>query len=502
MGGGGNPYGGGQQASGNLTNRELVETVVGALIENNSIQAWGAVQGIFAGLTPTPLPRHESAEIIISKIFASEKLNPLMAQQLVMGTIVSAGAQPQDGESTMRLLSAVSASVAETYLKIGPSGGPGAGQASNNPAGYGYGTGMAANGGGGFDPAGYAAQMGGGSGGFGPPGAVGGVGGGRPGAAGSSPPPLVDLPEAAIPQAAKMLWGPQISQTVSGQLLAASGVDQALPLLTLASTVPTADVRNATFELYSKHHAAGASGLAGSGIYQTVACDPGQLAVLKSLPRPPAAARERANPNAPPVANPTESWTEVTRQYVYSLRERLSNVSDDQGLAFTGLQPIRLHRGAPDPEAAIQIVIPDDAASALGDAAPAETRVFYTRCRFTVERDRDKEQIAEHYQSRTKGVSHPDLQRGILWFDGVRQDTDGTVTTMDVIIQQGGGTTGGAVAGGGSGGFGPGAGFAPRGGAGGAAGDMFVVETIAVVTTDPAKRGTAASVTALEKPGK
>ena len=46
------------------------------------------------------------------------------------------------------------------------------------------------------------------------------------------------------------------------------------------------------------------------------------------------------------------------------------------------------------------------------------------------------QKVADHYEKRSKGIKREDRSNGILWYDGVRVDPDGTRVTMDVVIQQ------------------------------------------------------------------
>ena len=87
-------------------------------------------------------------------------------------------------------------------------------------------------------------------------------------------------------------------------------------------------------------------------------------------------------------------------------------------------------------EAAIAVVLPGPAGQGLGPAAPADTKVYYTRSRVAPTRASEMQKIVDHYESRTRGTRIEDRQKKILWYDGVKRNSDGTIETMDVVIEQ------------------------------------------------------------------
>lgn len=311
----------------------------------------------------------------------------------------------------------------------------------------------------------------------------------------------INVAEAAMLPVAKALWAPSTASQIASFLQAESSTESAKDLLAFASTIPSDEVRRATYSLLSKSHSQGASALIQSGLFRDFARDPGMLTVLKSLPR------QRPNPaaqGAAAPAGPGDSWVQATQDAVLSLRDRLVSVADNPELAFTGVTPVRLHKNAV-PDRSIRIVMPGKTAESLGDAVPAETKVYYSRVTVTPQRAKDMQDVVDHYEKRTKAYKREDRARGILWYDGVKLNTNGTRQSMDIVIEQAGnrpaanngfgGPPGGGGAGyeGGAGGTGGYPGAGPQGGGNAV---QYIVEVIVVVTKDPAKSADAAVTTA------
>jgi len=215
------------------------------------------------------------------------------------------------------------------------------------------------------------------------------------------------------------------------------------------------------------------------------------LAVLKALPRERPQTSRNAGANVAAVASPAASWTSATQETVLSLRDRLRKVADDPALAYTGQQPVRLHRGGV-PEKAIAVMLPGDSADVLGDAAPSLLKLYYTRLRVAPQTPLQQKDIADHYETRTKGYKRM-VGQGMLWYDGVKRNLNGTRTTMDVVIEKAQSANGGGF----SGGPGAGGGIGVGGGQGGGA-DQYTIEIIVVETRDPKDPPAGASVAAAD----
>ena len=167
---------------------------------------------------------------------------------------------------------------------------------------------------------------------------------------------------------------------------------------------------------------------------------------------------------------PLDPWSAASQQLVLAWRDRLKKTADSLP-KFDGDQPVRLHKNAVT-EISVVLTLPAGSKDFLGAAAPAETKVYYTRTTFTPANPKEQSQIAEHYEERAAGQRRADPQKGILWIDGVRTLSSGERRTMDVVIQQAANvpTQGGFVAGVGAGadlavvgGAGAGGGIAPTG---------------------------------------
>lgn len=554
--------------AGTLQNRALIETVVRALVQNNTPQAWQLIEGIGSGSKRTGLSAEDNTEIVLAAVFSAPEPNVQMAETLLASALNSAMQNPTQSGSTLRLLAAVNRAPADHFLNIG-SGNPPPAPIRNSGAGFGGQPGMqgmgfngeqgmegSAFGGqpgmqgsnleappglqgaslqgsgaqpqmsnfvnaqqtsdGGFNanpnmanygngsayagagaqtsqqmtaPTGYengGAYTDGSAQGFGAPGF-----GAQQQPMGPPPALRIDVAESMMLPVARLLWAPSTASQVASFLNGGASIESAKDLLAFASTIPNVEVRHAIFNLLSKTHSEGAGELIRSGLFSNVARDPGLLAVLKSLPRQ----RPKPATNNAAAAPPGfgDSWTRATQDLVLSLRDRLSGVADDPALAFDGVLPVRLHKNA-TADRSIRVIIPGKPAEGLEDATPAGTKVYYSRVTVTPQRPKDMQEVVDHYEKRTKAFKREDRARGILWYDGVKVNGDGSRQTMDIIVQQVGATQPanngfggqGAYEGGAGAGFG-GSGFQGGGPTGRSNVVQYTVEVIVVVTKDPSK---------------
>ena len=458
------------QNNGRLQDREIVEAVVQALVSNNSAPAWRTVKGILAGSIATPLAIEEVTEVVMGQAFSGDAVNPEMAQQLLATTVDNVIADPVQNAGSLRLLAAIAQNPTDHFLKLaelqravqttvqGNRGGPGgndqqAAMMENMEGNYEDGAGPGGPGG----PAGPGAGAGGG---ITPAAAI---------AIHAVSLPDVNVSEAAMLPVASILWKPSTVEMVAEQLKSAESPATVVDALAFASNIPSGQVRHAAYNLFLRSHDKGAVGMVSSGLFTSIARDPGILAVLKALPRQRPQSSRNAGANVAAVASPAESWTSATQETVLSLRDRLRKVADDPALTYTGQQPVRLHRGGL-PEKSIAVVLPGDSADLLGDAAPSPTKVYYTRLRVAPQTPLQQKSIADHYETRTNGLKRM-VGEGMLWYDGVKRNSNGTRTTMDVVIEKVQAAGGGGFSGG------------PGGGGGGAA--QFTIEIIVVETRDP-----------------
>ncbi len=477
--GGENPLqqGGGISAPiGSLTDRQLVEAVVEGLLENNSPEAWSTIHGILTDQVKSPLKPEESCELVVEQLF--QRLSDSSTNVKLTLTAIVNGSAPlpsANRSAALRTIAAVSAEVADTVLGI-PANARQSAAAAGSFAGSSYPGGLSGPGGipgnagmpgsglGGDMPGGDmpGGDMPGGDFGRGAPGGLGGLGGAPPVVVSGPPLRRIALEGAALQQAALFLWGPEMITVISDQLQAASDPDSAAAMVTLAACIPNETIRHALYEAFMRWHAAGANGLMATGLFDHNCHDPGILLVLKGLPRP----RPARNGAAPTP----DSWAIASSQAVINLRDRLRKAASTLP-RFEGNSPLRLHRDAVA-EVSIAMTMPGEFGAVLGTAAPAKTRVFYTKTTFMPTSVKEQTQVAEHYESRSSGIRRADPQRGLLWMDGAKTDASGVRRTMDVLIQQAG-QGGGAPGGGGFGG--------DQGGGG----TSFSIEVIVVESADP-----------------
>ena len=468
---------------GKLTNRQLVEAVVEGLLDNDSADAWSTIHGLLTDQVKSPLNPEDNSQLIVERLF--HRLNDSATSTKLTLTAIINGSAPLPAGSrsaALRTIASISAEVADTVLGVALPANQIADTAAGS-SGLGYPGGLPGTGGmPGIGGAGGAPGAGMGiDGGADLP--VGDFGSGNPGNApgfGNPPPVVVSGPPlrrialegAVLQQAALFLWGPEMISVISDQLRSASDPNSAADMVTLAACIPNQTIRHALHEAFMRWHAAGANGLMATGLFDHNCHDPGVLLVLKGLPRP----RPARNGAAPTP----DSWAIASSQAVLNLRDRLRKAATSLP-RFEGNSPLRLHRDAVA-EVSVVMTMPGEFAAVLGAAAPAKTRVFYTKTTFIPSSLKEQAQVAEHYESRSSGIRRADPQRGLLWMDGVRTDASGVRRTMDVLIQQAGQGSGA-----------PGDGFGGSLEAGG--GSSFSIEVIVVEAADPKELAPAVSST-------
>ncbi len=119
---------------------------------------------------------------------------------------------------------------------------------------------------------------------------------GGPSKAGDDP----DLPYRLVRQ----FWGPKFSRLVTGELADLSSLETGAPMVLLAGTIPTDATRAALYKALRKHREEGPKALETAGLIDRVFCDPGLLAVIKSLPRRVPLASHIGGPARTPPVNP------------------------------------------------------------------------------------------------------------------------------------------------------------------------------------------------------
>lgn len=524
---GGGQFGGQQGAplQGNLQQRDLVEAVIKGLVRNNSPQAWALIDQITAGTLNTSLTPEQNSELVLAAVFSAREADPGRATAMLTTAVNQSLASPDNNRGTLRILAGINKSVSSHFMGLTPQdvrptqsqpgqqGQPGftQGGAGMQP-GFGAGPGMQAGmqpGQGAGQGAGaqypgqqfpgaqfgpgqgsesYEEQYGGmdesmaGQGGFGQPGGFG-QQGIQPQPAVASAVKPIHVSEALMIPAAKVLWSRNV-QTQLTALLKGASVTSSPELFAYATSMPSKSVRAELFKSFSQSFVDGPGEL--STTFRDYAGDPGILAILKALPRQKSRPTTGAAANAPQT--PKEGWIAATEEAVLNLRDRLKAVSGNADLAYTGRPPVRLHKNAVA-ERSIHIAVPDPT-NPLEDSAPEETKLFYTRVPVQGANDIIMKSIVNHYRS--QGLRREDRPRGILWFDGVRKNNNGTIQTMDVVISQNSPRQqqGGAYGDGGGAGFGtggPGYGGGPGQGGFGQqqGGASYTIEIIVTITAAP-----------------
>jgi hypothetical protein len=329
----------------------------------------------------------------------------------------------------------------------------------------------------------------------------------------------VDLPDDAMDDVAAALWNPTAVAAVAKGLQSPANPASAGELLTLAATIPSQVAREAEFAALSAMYDSGPAPLNALGLFKGGLRDPGLVVVLKSLPR------IKPDKNKDGEYEPLEPWSAASRDAVVNLRDQLRSGSGSLTQIDPDELPVKLHRNA-TAEVAGMLTLPGTAGTALQTSAPSETKVYYARTTFTPQRDRDRDAVLDHYESKASGLAHFEKSMGLLWIDGVKTASGGMRRSMDVLIQApnaGGGAPGFSGPPGGFGG--PPGGFAgnagggdevagdpissgsagqasfggPPGAGGPGGGTGYTIEILIVETADP-KAAAGASSTAAASP--
>lgn len=485
----------GADASGSLTNEELVRGLADALVQNKSPLAWQTLFALVSGAVKTPLEAPKNAEIVVFSLCRNFKSDPVQIGQVL--TALLDGSAPIPGESRVACLKAL-ASVSgqamdmNTGLQAGTTAGlpagseggfPGSGMMGMGAMPPGMAPGMGQRGPGTSAPSLMAPGVSTAAPALMAPGAMpGGAGGmiessGASGFTASSTPaatvPGEPIPENMLKEVVKVLWGDACVNAVVKNLASATDLSSAEALLMLAASMPHPKVREAELEFLTRIHSAGADGLTNSGLVSGMARDPGFLVVLKSLPRSKAARGEDKNQ--------LDSWAVARQTMVLALRDQLRAASTGGGkLKSVGEGfPVRLHRGG-SAEFSGVLTVP---ATEFGGAKGSELKVYYARTTSTAQRKREEDELISHYEQKASGKGKLDQSKGLFWIDGTKTAPNGVRRSMDVFISTGtnsqaGGFPGGSAAG-------PSLEGGAPGGAGGGPTMTYPIEIVVVEVTDP-----------------
>lgn len=487
----------GADASGSLTDEELVRGLADGLVQNKSPLAWQTLFALVSGSVKTPLDAPKNAEIVVFSLCRNFNSDPAQIGQVL--TALLDGSAPIPGESRVACLKAL-ASVSGQAMDMntgfqagastglpagGPGGFPGSGMMGMGSMPPGMAAGMAQGGASTAAPSLMAPGASMAAPGLMAPGAMSsGAGGmiepsGEPGFNTAAASPTVTMPGERIPdnvlkEVVKVLWGDACVNAVAKNLATATDLSSAEALLMLGASMPNPKVREAELEFLTRIHSAGGDGLTNTGLVSGIARDPGFLVVLKSLPRSKAARGEDKNH--------LDSWAVARQTMVLSLRDQLRAASAGGGKMKSVGEgfPIRLHRGGTAEYSGV-LTVP---AAEFGGAKGSEMKVYYARTTSTAQRKREEDELISHYEQKASGKGKLDQSKGLLWIDGTKTAANGVRRSMDVFISTGTSSSPGGFPGGGA--AGPAMeGGAPGGGGAGGPTMTYPIEIVVVEVTDP-----------------
>lgn len=496
---GGMPGAGGA-GNGGLAESLLIERIVDGLIKNGSPAAWQTIYGIASQTVKTPLPPGAGAEIVTHGLYRNIDSNPAMIEPILIGLIDGSAQLPPESRSAALSVTAQIAGLAADKLTGFPAIAPaaqGSGQfgmaGMSEPGAAGmagssmssFPGGASAMPGGAVDASSYAGAVGAEAYAAMPNGAMSGAGmpGTAPGAQNGSGKPLIS--DAALMRAASFLWGSKCVDALVKQLDASTDIG-IIPgfvgggdFVRIAASVPNDRVRKSLAALFEKTAPASVGQLGLTGFFSTSVHDPGMLISLKSLPRQKPGRAEAAQ------GVPLDAWATASLDVVLSLRDRLRVLSKTPGklTPVTENQPIRLHKNAVAEFYGV-LTLPGPSGAALNESAPAATKIYYARTSFTPEKQKDQQDLADHYESRATGIKRVSEAKGVLlWVDGFKATQTGAKRTADVLVSSSAGGVGAAAGGYGESGA-PGIPTGYGAAAGGGTGGAFTIEIIVVETSD------------------
>ena len=467
-----------------FTDEQFYETVIRALVANNTEPGWKAISQLADGRIPVTLDDGARDGLLIRHIASAHAADADEAREAAATLISTARSQGFDSPN-WKLLSDVTASITDQMLSL-KMPEPEENAATPKRPNPGQAAGMYAGG-----EEEYAGYDGEGASGY--------------GAATAKTADAVVRPKvtrAGAEVLSDVMWTDEFSKHVAG-VLDENGNNTPLELVALASGLPLDTVRHSLYKLFASIHANGAGGMIAGGLFTQYASDPGILPLLKSLPR------QRPTRDGPDPSNPVESWNQAVLEVVMQLRDRLRSVETNSQLRYADRQMVPLHDRDAFPDVSIAIDVPGD--STEGTRA-GSTKVYYTRVTIYDRQDKPyalRDAMA-HYKKRSNGFERPQQATRTMWYDGTRKGSDGTRTSVDILIQEGalggntfGGQTGydsgpqsapaaappaaGGLSGGLSGGAPPAAPRPAPGGAPGLApqGKPYTVDIIVVTIKDP-----------------
>ncbi len=218
---------------------------------------------------------------------------------------------------------------------------------------------------------------------------------GGPSKAGDDP----DLPYRLV----KQFWGPEFTRIMTGQLADLSSLETGAPIVVLAGTIPTDAMRAALYKALRRHCEEGSKALEAAGLIDRVFCDPGLLAVLKSLPIKAPPPSHVAGAARTPAAEPRTRPGTPSRPGVPAVKVS-KHLSEEEWMMTCGsLARAICHRF----EAALRARI------AAGKKAGQRVDFHDAAAKRPIELHADKHVVAEYHLDWPDGLSNKDKLAGL-----------------------------------------------------------------------------------------
>jgi hypothetical protein len=218
---------------------------------------------------------------------------------------------------------------------------------------------------------------------------------GGPSKAGDDP----DLPYRLVRQ----FWEKKFTRIVTEQLADLSSLETGAPMVLLAGTIPNDAMRAALYKALRKHREEGPKALETAGLIDRVFCDPGLLAVIKSLPRRVPLASHVGGPARTPPVNPRTKPGTPSRPGAPAVKVSKQLSEEDWMLTCGSLARAICHRL----EASVRAKI------AAGKKAGQLVDFHDAAAKRPIELHADKHVVAEYHLDWPDGLSNKDKLAGL-----------------------------------------------------------------------------------------
>ncbi|MFM7059361.1 MAG: hypothetical protein ACKO2P_20805 [Planctomycetota bacterium] len=377
--------------AGQLTDRELMGSIIHGLAGNGSPAAWQALHEITAGSTARPLPPDVNTELFVTAILRQLQPETEELRQILLAIVQQSSGLPSSGHAAaLQVLARAAREVLSKHTGISLEPSP-----SDAAAGPGLP-------GGGDMPAGPGGASG--------PGLVpgGGFGLGLQGRSNDNQPRLsMQLTD----EAENLLWSPEFAAAVSEQLGMVTSLQKSARLLELAGNLPLNPVREALLATLTRLKDQGIASLSPTQI-----ADPGMIITLNRV-----LSSELTRDNLSAAGSPARSWMQFNSEQISRWRDWMSAMSATEGRLTPAFDdfPIQPHRGAAfDYAGRLTIIAPSgDAASGIS----SQTTVCYARLRAPADRGSSQwKRMLQHYQTVSSGTIHDSSTSLEIRIEGAR----------------------------------------------------------------------------------